>query len=204
MTVRRISLGISAIALLALIEAPAGALQRGAPAGGTLVVKDVTLIDGTDAAPRAHVSLVVRDGTIASIAPAGSEPTSQSMIDGAGRFAIPGLFDAHVHVTGGTHDGGGRRTEPRRSRRRHVGVGHGRRRADGERALARSRRRRDSVADDLLRLAHGGSAVLHRSARAGRVAGICAGRRAVGAGDHAIHRCSLAPSPSRAARAPAV
>ena len=78
MTVRRISLGVCAIALLALIEAPAGALQRGAPAGGTLVVKDVTLIDGTDAAPRAHVSLVVRDGTIASIVPAGSEPTSQS------------------------------------------------------------------------------------------------------------------------------
>ena len=104
MTVRRISLGISAIALLALIEAPAGALQRGAPAAGTLVVKDVTLVDGTDTAPRAHVSLIVRDGAIASIVPAGSEPTSQSMIDGAGRFAIPGLFDAHVHVTGGTRD----------------------------------------------------------------------------------------------------
>jgi len=104
MTLRRLSLGVCAIALLAFIEAPAGALQRGAPAGGTLVVKDVTLIDGTDAAPRAHVSLVVRDGTIASILPAGSEPTSQLMIDGAGDFAIPGLFDAHVHVTGGTHE----------------------------------------------------------------------------------------------------
>jgi imidazolonepropionase-like amidohydrolase len=69
-----------------------------------LVVRDVTLIDGTGAAARPHVSIVARDGVIASIANAGDPvPTGATVIDGAGKFAIPGLFDAHVHVTGGTH-----------------------------------------------------------------------------------------------------
>ena len=79
--------------------------QRGQPRSTVTVIRDVTLIDGTGAAPKSHSTIVVRDGVIAAVtdAAAGQIPADATTIDGAGLFAIPGLFDAHVHVTGGTH-----------------------------------------------------------------------------------------------------
>ncbi len=67
----------------------------------SLVVRDVTLIDGTGAAPRPHASLVVRGGRVASIVAAGQEPAADLVVDGRGWYAIPGLIDAHVHLSGG-------------------------------------------------------------------------------------------------------
>jgi imidazolonepropionase-like amidohydrolase len=105
MSSRRFALAATAFGLIAMLSAPTGAAQRGVSAAPTLlVVRDVTVIDGTGAAPRPHQSIVVRDGQIADIIAAGSEPAGGAIVDGAGRFAIPGLFDAHVHVTGGTRD----------------------------------------------------------------------------------------------------
>ena len=63
-----------------------------------MVVRNVIAIDVTGAAPRGGVSIVVRDGRIATIVPAGQEPAADVTIDGGGLFAIPGLIDAHVHV----------------------------------------------------------------------------------------------------------
>ncbi|HUL73435.1 MAG TPA: amidohydrolase family protein [Vicinamibacterales bacterium] len=106
MTYRRLPLALAGVLLVAFVGAPTGAVQRGggpARGPGVLVVRDVTLVDGTGAAPRAHTSLVIRDGRIADIVVAGREPAEGTVVDGAGRFAIPGLFDGHVHVTGGTH-----------------------------------------------------------------------------------------------------
>lgn len=105
MTSRRLAATAAAFGLIALVGAPTAAVQRGASAPPKLlVVRDVTVIDGTGAAARPHQSIVVRDGQIADIVAAGSEPAGGTIVDGAGRFAIPGLFDAHVHVTGGTRD----------------------------------------------------------------------------------------------------
>jgi imidazolonepropionase-like amidohydrolase len=71
------------------------------PAPVTLIVQDVTLIDGTGAAPRAHVSITIRDGKIAGVADASAVRASPTdlVVDGRGQFAIPGLFDAHVHLS---------------------------------------------------------------------------------------------------------
>jgi imidazolonepropionase-like amidohydrolase len=71
------------------------------PPPQTTVVRDVTLIDGTGAAPREHVSLTIRDGNIAGIADAAVSPSAPAdlVVDGRGRFAVPGLFDAHVHLS---------------------------------------------------------------------------------------------------------
>ncbi len=69
-------------------------------AAPSLLLHDVTLIDGTGRPPREHASLVVRDGRIEAIMDAGAaEPAADLMINGAGLFAIPGLFDAHVHLS---------------------------------------------------------------------------------------------------------
>ncbi|WP_285137362.1 amidohydrolase family protein [Microbacterium sp. lyk4-40-TSB-66] len=45
------------------------------------------------------VDVVVRDGLIVAIAPAGSAPDESEVLDLDGRFVGPGLWDAHVHFT---------------------------------------------------------------------------------------------------------
>ena len=64
----------------------------------TLAIRNVTVIDGTGAAPRAGQTVVVRDGRIAAIAPNAKIPRGARVIDGTGRYLIPGLWDMHVHL----------------------------------------------------------------------------------------------------------
>jgi imidazolonepropionase-like amidohydrolase len=78
----------------------AGAVQPPAPA--SLLVTSVTLIDGTGTPAQPGVSLLIRDGRIISVIPAGAarDPDAARVIDGHGLVAIPGLIDAHVHLSG--------------------------------------------------------------------------------------------------------
>lgn len=64
-----------------------------------LLLNDATLLDGTGADPRSHVSLLVEGGRITRIASAGSLPAPDGarVVDCAGRTLMPGLTDAHVH-----------------------------------------------------------------------------------------------------------
>ncbi len=62
-----------------------------------LVISNVNLIDGTGKPMRPNVSVGVRDGKIMAIDSI-LNFTSESTIDGAGKFLIPGLFDCHVHT----------------------------------------------------------------------------------------------------------
>lgn len=58
------------------------------------------LIDGTGAAPLDGVTVVVEDGRISEVdACGGSIPADAAGIDLDGRTLMPGLVDAHVHVT---------------------------------------------------------------------------------------------------------
>ena len=58
------------------------------------------LIDGTGAPPLDGVTVVVEDGRIVEIDPsAGPLSADAAAIDLAGRTLMPGLVDAHVHVT---------------------------------------------------------------------------------------------------------
>lgn len=68
----------------------------------TIVIHDATIIDGTGAPPRPHADLVLRAGRIAEIADAATfaHPSGARVIDGAGRFVIPGLIDMHAHLLG--------------------------------------------------------------------------------------------------------
>jgi len=79
----------------AFSQAPSNRPRRPA----TALVADVSLIDGTGAALRAHASLVLRDGRVAQVLAAGeTPPVTDTVIDGRGLYAIPGLMDAHVHI----------------------------------------------------------------------------------------------------------
>jgi len=79
---------------------PAQAQAPSPPGRAALVIRSVSLIDGTGSRARAAMSVVVRDGKIAAIVAGGQEPAADLVVNGEGLFAIPGLIDAHVHLSG--------------------------------------------------------------------------------------------------------
>jgi imidazolonepropionase-like amidohydrolase len=80
----------------------------------TLVIENVTLIDGTGAGPRTDATVVVEGGIISAVRDGGvSVPGDGRRIDGSGQFLIPGLMDVHVHVPGSVvRDQAGETTRP--------------------------------------------------------------------------------------------
>jgi imidazolonepropionase-like amidohydrolase len=71
-----------------------------------VAVTNVTLIDGTGAPPSPTMTVIVNGGRITTIGRAGSVPVPHDaiVVDGTGKFLIPGLWDMHVHV-GSYQDG---------------------------------------------------------------------------------------------------
>jgi len=65
-----------------------------------LVIRDVTVINGTGTGPQAGMTVVVEQGRISAIGARGSVryPRSARVVDGAGKYLIPGLWDMHVHL----------------------------------------------------------------------------------------------------------
>ena len=61
-----------------------------------LIIKNVTVIDGTGAPPRPAATVAVVNGRIAARAPVDAQ-----VIDGRGKFLIPGLWDMHAHLRDG-------------------------------------------------------------------------------------------------------
>ncbi len=68
-----------------------------------LIISNVNLIDGTGAPMQENMNILIQDGKIQSI---GSEEIEQAknVIDGTGKYLIPGLFDCHVHPGNYTDD----------------------------------------------------------------------------------------------------
>jgi hypothetical protein len=65
-----------------------------------LVLNHVTVIDGTGGAPKEDQAVVIANGTIESIGPAGSvqAPAGAQVLDRAGYTVIPGLVGMHDHL----------------------------------------------------------------------------------------------------------
>lgn len=68
---------------------------------GRVIYRGATLIDGTAAAPRADMSIIVRDDRIEAVVPSAQLTAQQSanarIVDVAGQYVLPGLIDSHVH-----------------------------------------------------------------------------------------------------------
>ncbi|MGO4377047.1 amidohydrolase family protein [Pseudoduganella sp. RAF53_2] len=64
-----------------------------------VIYRGVTLIDGTTAAPRANMAIVVEGERIKSIMPVAEvKPAGDAQVhDMQGMYAMPGLIDSHVH-----------------------------------------------------------------------------------------------------------
>ena len=67
-----------------------------------IVLQHVTVIDGTGATPQLDQTVVISGGRIRRVGPASrvKPEGAAKVIDGQGKFLIPGLWDMHVHIAG--------------------------------------------------------------------------------------------------------
>jgi len=90
--------GGSCLAGMVLILAAASGLAW-AGEKPDLTITNVTVLPMTGEGQAAtHATVSVRDGRIVSIAPATKAACTGRCIDGTGKWLIPGLTDAHVHI----------------------------------------------------------------------------------------------------------
>lgn len=86
--------GILAAALLAVANAAAAQ----APAPATLI-RNVNVVTLDERGTLAGASLLIENGKIARILKRGEPlPSAAATIDGTGKYVIPGLVDAHIHI----------------------------------------------------------------------------------------------------------
>jgi imidazolonepropionase-like amidohydrolase len=118
----RVALGVFTWALVCsstLILAPAGTpsivdaqVRANANARAPLVIAHVAVIDVVTGEVQRDISLVVEGGRITQVGPARGVtiPKGARVVDGTGKFLIPGLWDMHVHTFFGEQAPAGRDT----------------------------------------------------------------------------------------------
>jgi imidazolonepropionase-like amidohydrolase len=77
-----------------------GAATAGSARAQTVAYTGATVWDGTGAPGRAGVTIVVQDGRVTAIGPDIPVPASARVVALDGKYVIPGLVNAHGHVTG--------------------------------------------------------------------------------------------------------
>lgn len=89
------------LVLLGFCAARLAALGGAAP-GGALAITHVTVIDATGRPAQADQTVVVAEGRIAALGPSSRVkiPVAARVVNAAGKFLIPGLWDMHVHIAG--------------------------------------------------------------------------------------------------------
>lgn len=90
---------LSALLVLLILSASLPAQQLQA---GVFAFTHVTVIDMTGAPPKPNMTVLITANRITAIGRAGRVriPRGAQVIDAAGKFLIPGLWDMHVHFTG--------------------------------------------------------------------------------------------------------
>lgn len=66
--------------------------------GSNLLIRNVTLIDVNSGVELPRRSILIRDDKIASVGAVVRAPARTQVINAAGKYAIPGLWDMHVHL----------------------------------------------------------------------------------------------------------
>jgi imidazolonepropionase-like amidohydrolase len=91
----------------ALMSAAALFALAACPAEAAYTIAHVTVIDGTGAAAKPDMTVVVDGERIARIVPSAlAGAPSGKVIDGRGKYLIPGLMDVHIHLVGYRWDSG--------------------------------------------------------------------------------------------------
>jgi len=93
---------ISRARLLSIILANIALAGSLGAAADTLLIENVTLIDGTGRPPVAGASVLIDGDRIKQISRNSIDsPSKTRRIDGTGQYLIPGLMDMHIHLRGG-------------------------------------------------------------------------------------------------------
>jgi len=81
-------------------------LSASAQKNDALVLTHITVIDCTGAAPKPDSTVVISGSQITAVGPTDSVsiPAAARVVDGRGKFLIPGLWDMHGHLTDATED----------------------------------------------------------------------------------------------------
>ena len=69
------------------------------PVAGILVIENVSLVDAETATLRSGMTVTIEKGRIRSVESSAGSSSSAGVVDGTGKFLIPGLWDMHVHLS---------------------------------------------------------------------------------------------------------
>lgn len=88
-----------ALVLMLIIPAVVTAQNQEASKSKSLVINNVTVIDATGKPAMPGMTVVITDGRIAEMGKGlkAKMPAGTEVIDGTGKYLIPGLWDMHVH-----------------------------------------------------------------------------------------------------------
>jgi hypothetical protein len=86
-----------------MVAVPRTAASQATTAGlddSAVAFTNVTVIDGSDSLPRRDQTVVVRGNRIVAVGPSRetSPPPRSRVVDGRGKFLVPGFWDMHVHT----------------------------------------------------------------------------------------------------------
>ena len=101
---RRPWAALQALATFLLLASCSGAPKT------NLAITHVTLVDATGSPAQPDMTLVIANHRIAALGPSRSTsiPADAEVLDASGKFLIPGLTDAHIHLTGANEPSGSR------------------------------------------------------------------------------------------------
>ena len=95
----RMRMSLASLFLVSSLAAPPSSLPAVEIVPGEIAIVHVTLVSPAVGKPQPDMTIVIKGRLIASVGPASSlrVPLSTRVIDGTGRFVIPGLWDMHSH-----------------------------------------------------------------------------------------------------------
>jgi imidazolonepropionase-like amidohydrolase len=66
--------------------------------GEDVIVRNVTVIDGSGGPPAAGMEVAIADGRFVAIRPSGTGSAGPTVFDGRGGYLLPGLWEGHTHL----------------------------------------------------------------------------------------------------------
>lgn len=73
-------------------------------ASGDLLIRGVTVVDPVDGTAAPGLDVLLRDGRVVAVRPTGAAVDAAAVVEGEGRFLIPGLLDMHAHALNSPDD----------------------------------------------------------------------------------------------------
>ena len=100
-TITTLLLALLALNISSTTEAQTLSGRRAGQLRRVLAIRNVTVIPATGAQPITNATVVVRGERIAAIGPAASTriPAGARVVDGTGKFLLPGFIEMHTHLS---------------------------------------------------------------------------------------------------------